>query len=80
VPPELEDGDVIVAEWKFGIGSSREHAAIGLQRVGVGAVVAIYFSRIFYRNASNQGLAALRTNKETVETIVQDDCLRVDVF
>lgn len=49
-------GDVIVAGKNFGCGSSREHAAITLKEVGVGAIVAESFGRIFYRNAINLGL------------------------
>ncbi|MDL2210849.1 3-isopropylmalate dehydratase small subunit [Desulfovibrio sp. OttesenSCG-928-O18] len=52
-------GDIIVAESNFGCGSSREHAAITLKAVGVGAVIASSFARIFYRNAINLGLPLL---------------------
>lgn len=77
---KIEDGDMIIAETNFGIGSSREHAAIGLKLAGVGAVIAVSFGRIFYRNAINQGLPVLRTSREVVENIKQGDRLRVDVF
>ncbi|MBS1187563.1 MAG: 3-isopropylmalate dehydratase small subunit [Burkholderiaceae bacterium] len=53
---EFTDGDVIVATTNFGCGSSREHAAITLKAIGVGAVIADSFARIFYRNAINLGL------------------------
>lgn len=76
----LEKGDVIVAEENFGIGSSREHAAIGLKRAGVGAVVAVSFGRIFYRNAINQGLPVLRADRDVVEQIEEGNELAVDVF
>lgn len=49
-------GDIIVAGTNFGCGSSREHAAITLKAVGVGAIIAESFARIFYRNAINLGL------------------------
>ena len=52
-------GDVIVAGRNFGMGSSREHAAIAIQASGVSAVVARSFARIFYRNAINIGLPIL---------------------
>jgi 3-isopropylmalate dehydratase small subunit len=76
----IEQGDVIVAERNFGIGSSREHAAIGLKHAGVGLVIAESFGRIFYRNAINQGLPALVAEGATVEDIEQGDKLSVDVF
>lgn len=49
-------GDIIVAGENFGQGSSREHAPLALLGLGVGAVVAVSFARIFYRNAFNVGL------------------------
>jgi 3-isopropylmalate/(R)-2-methylmalate dehydratase small subunit len=52
-------GDVIVAGEGFGIGSSREQAAVSLTLLGVKAVLAKSFARIFYRNAINLGLPAL---------------------
>ncbi len=52
-------GDIIVAGTNFGCGSSREHAAITLRAIGVGAVVAESFGRIFFRNAINLGIPAL---------------------
>jgi len=52
----IAPGDVIVAGENFGQGSSREHAPLALVGLGVGAVVAVSFARIFYRNAFNIGL------------------------
>ena len=49
-------GDIVVAGWNFGCGSSREQAPLALKTVGVSAVVAFSFARIFYRNAINVGL------------------------
>lgn len=63
--PELvRPGDIIVAGRNFGYGSSREHAARLLRMVGVGAVVASSFARIFYRNAINVGLPAIEAEVE----------------
>jgi len=53
---EVQPGDIILAGKNFGCGSSREQPALGLRAVGVAAVVAKSFSRIFYRAAINQGL------------------------
>jgi 3-isopropylmalate/(R)-2-methylmalate dehydratase small subunit len=49
-------GDIIVADENFGCGSSREHAPQAMKAIGVGAVVADSFARIFFRNAINLGL------------------------
>jgi 3-isopropylmalate/(R)-2-methylmalate dehydratase small subunit len=49
-------GDIIVADENFACGSSREHAPQALRAIGVGAVVADSFARIFFRNAINLGI------------------------
>ena len=55
----VQPGDVVVGGRNFGCGSSREQAATCLVYNGVGAVIAASFSRIFYRNALNNGLLAI---------------------
>ena len=57
----VRPGDVIVAGKNFGCGSSREQAAACLRYAGVQAVVAKSFSRIYFRNAINLGLAVLQS-------------------
>lgn len=56
---KVRPGDVVVAGEGFGLGSSREQAAQSLLLLGVGAVIAVGFARIFYRNALNLGLSVL---------------------
>ena len=56
---EVKTGDVIVAGANFGCGSSREQAATCLKAAGVSAVIAKSFSRIFFRNAINNGLPVI---------------------
>ncbi|HHV79703.1 MAG TPA: 3-isopropylmalate dehydratase small subunit [Firmicutes bacterium] len=58
---KVSQGDVIVAGRNFGCGSSREHAPISIKAVGVGAIIASSFARIFYRNAINIGLPVLES-------------------
>lgn len=60
---EAKPGDIIVAGKNFGCGSSREQAATCLKALGVGAVVAKSFARIFYRNAINQGLPLVQSSE-----------------
>ncbi|MGV8944681.1 LeuD/DmdB family oxidoreductase small subunit [Thermomonas sp.] len=56
---DVQRGDIVVGGESFGIGSSREQAVQSLVVLGVGAIVARSFARIFYRNALNFGLPAL---------------------
>ncbi len=60
---EATPGDVVVAGRDFGCGSSREHAVIALQALGIGAVIAPSFARIFYRNAINRGLPLMECDE-----------------
>ena len=53
---QVQTGDIIFAGKNFGCGSSREQPALGLRGVGIEAVIAVSFARIFYRAAINQGL------------------------
>ncbi len=48
---QVQPGDVIVAGRDWGCGSSREQAPENLQRIGVAAVVAESFGRIYFRNS-----------------------------
>lgn len=56
---KVQPGDIIVAGDNFGCGSSREQAPSVLKALGVQAVVAKSFARIFFRNAINIGLPVL---------------------
>jgi 3-isopropylmalate dehydratase small subunit len=71
-------GDVVVAGANFGCGSSREHAPIALKAAGVGAVIAVSFARIFFRNAINTGLTIV-TSAEAVAAIDDGDRVEVDL-
>ena len=54
-------GDVLVAGWNFGTGSSREQAATCLQARGIPLVVAASYSQTYLRNAFNNGLICLES-------------------
>lgn len=55
----VRPGDFVVADSNFGCGSSREQAPAVLKALGVRAVLAPSFARIFYRNSINIGLPAI---------------------
>ena len=73
---EVRPGDIVVAGRNFGVGSAREQAVMALTHLGVGAVLAVSFGRIFYRNALNFGLPALTF--PDAATVLAGDVLRVD--
>jgi len=75
---QVQSGDVIVAGRNWGCGSSREQAATCLVYCGVGAVIAASFSRIFYRNALNNGLLAI-VCPEAVSAIRAGERVAIDV-
>jgi len=74
---EVKEGDVIVAGANFGCGSSREQAATCLKAAGVTAVIAKSFSRIFFRNAINNGLPVIEL-KEGIDGIKKGDTVQID--
>lgn len=63
----VSKGDIIVGGKNFGLGSSREHAAIVIKMNGIQAVLAKSFARIFYRNCFNNGLPAIICDTDQIE-------------
>jgi 3-isopropylmalate/(R)-2-methylmalate dehydratase small subunit len=76
--PNVQPGDVIVAGKNWGNGSSREQAVTCLKQAGLGAVIAVSFARIWYRNAINNGLLAL-TCPEAVAALNPGDPVEIDL-
>jgi len=74
---EARAGDVILAGTNFGCGSSREQPTVGLKSLGVKAVVAKSFARIFYRSAINQGLILIEC-PEAIDAYKPGDTVDVD--
>ncbi len=72
----VRPGDIVVGGANFGVGSAREQAPMALQHLGVGAVLAKSYGRIFYRNALNFGIPALFF--PDVDEVTTDDQLRVN--
>ena len=67
----------IIAGKGFGYGSSREHAVLVLKVADVSFIIAESFHRIFYRNAINNGLAAIEANIRGY--VKEGDIVKVDL-
>lgn len=82
----VQSGDLIFGGKNFGCGSSREQPVVGLKAVGISAVVAESFARIFYRSAINQGLLLIEcpyavkaySNKSIVRLDVDSGKITID--
>ena len=74
---EVQEGDVIVGGKNFGCGSSREQAATCLKAAGVAAVIAESFSRIFFRNAINNGLPVIELT-QGLDAMTKGDTVAID--
>jgi 3-isopropylmalate/(R)-2-methylmalate dehydratase small subunit len=74
----VKSGDIIFAGKNFGCGSSREQPVIGLKAVGIKAVVAESFARIFFRAAINQGLTLIEC-PEAVRAYDDGDNVELDI-
>jgi 3-isopropylmalate/(R)-2-methylmalate dehydratase small subunit len=72
----VKPGDFVVAGLNFGLGSSREHAAIVIKMAGVTAILAKSAARIFFRNAINVGLPVLICDTDKIN---DGDELEVDL-
>ena len=73
----VQNGDIMVAGWNFGCGSSREHAPLAIKTAGVSCVIAKTFARIFYRNSINIGLPILECEAAS-DAIAAGDEVSVD--
>ncbi len=74
----VQEGDIMIAGYNFGCGSSREHAPIAIKASGISLVIARSFARIFYRNSINIGLAILECD-EAVDGISEGDKVEADL-
>ena len=75
---KVTPGDIMVAGYNFGCGSSREHAPIAIKESGISLVIAKSFARIFYRNSINIGLAILEC-EEAADAISEGDEIEADL-
>ncbi len=77
-PTKVKSGDFWVGGTNLGCSSSR-NAPRFLKRKGIGAVLCNSASRIFYRNAINEGLPIFEIGTD-VDRIRMGDRLRINVY
>lgn len=75
---QIRPGDIIVAGKNFGCGSSREQAPEVIKALGIRAVIAKSYARIFFRNAINNGLLLIE-NQKLSDEIREGDEIEVSV-
>jgi 3-isopropylmalate/(R)-2-methylmalate dehydratase small subunit len=75
---KVQAGDLIVAGANFGCGSSREQAPIALKALGISAILANSFARIFFRNAINLGFPVIEC-PGLRDRIREADILEIDM-
>ena len=69
---------VVVGDWNYGEGSSREHAALSPRLLGAAAVIVRSFARIHESNLKKQGLLAFTFNNPDDYNLIREDD-RVDI-
>jgi 3-isopropylmalate/(R)-2-methylmalate dehydratase small subunit len=74
----VQAGDIIIGGKNFGCGSSREQPVVGLKAVGIKAVIAESFARIFYRSAINQGLILIEC-PDAVKAYSDKSLVKLDI-
>jgi 3-isopropylmalate/(R)-2-methylmalate dehydratase small subunit len=75
---KVSSGDILMGGENFGSGSSREQAPMILKALGISAVVAKSFARIFFRNAINIGLPVIIC-KDIYDSVQETDLLEIDI-
>jgi methanogen homoaconitase small subunit len=75
---QVQPGDILVFGRNAGLGSSREYAPEALYRLGLRAIIAKSYARIFYRNLVNLGIFPFES-EEVVEALQDGDQVELDI-
>ena len=70
---KIQPGDMIVAGYNFGCGSSREQAPEVVKALGISCIVAKSFARIFFRNAINNGRINFLIPEQNADEVIYDE-------
>ncbi|TES98218.1 MAG: 3-isopropylmalate dehydratase [Promethearchaeota archaeon] len=75
----VDRGNIIFAGENFGTGSSREEAVHVFKLLGVKAVVARSFARIYFRNLINNGIPAISLNWD-LNQVAKEDVIEISLL
>ena len=75
----VEKGNIIFAGENFGMGSSREEAVHVFKLLGIKAVVARSFARIYFRNLMNNGIPAINL-KWDLNQFAKEDTVEISLL
>jgi 3-isopropylmalate/(R)-2-methylmalate dehydratase small subunit len=70
---------IIVAGEAFGYGTGRESPSRALRAAGVKAVIAKSFSRLFFRNAINNGILVIQCRELAAPPVADGDEIAIDL-
>lgn len=80
----IKPGDIILGGKNFGCGSSRQQAVDVLKELGIAAIIAKSFARIFFRNSINLGLPVIEIEntdafdtKNSVDIQIGENSIRI---
>jgi 3-isopropylmalate/(R)-2-methylmalate dehydratase small subunit len=74
---QVQEGDIIVAGYNWGNGSSREQAVTSLRYNGIHMIIAASFSGLYFRNCINQGVRPV-VCPELHELVQTGDTIEID--
>ncbi|MFO8020401.1 MAG: 3-isopropylmalate dehydratase [Promethearchaeia archaeon] len=74
----VKKGCIVVAGENFGCGSSREEAVYVFKILGIRAIIAKSFARIYFRNLINNGIPGLTLDWEDSD-FKQDDKIEINL-
>ena len=75
---QVKPGDILVAGKNFGCGSSREEAVYVLKQLGITAIIAKSFARIYFRNCINLGIYPITLTEGMGSLGTHLDPIRID--
>ena len=76
---DVDKGNIIIAGENFGTGSSREEAVHVFKLLGIKAVVAKSFARIYFRNLINNGIPAISL-KWDLSQFAKEDVIEISLI